>query len=175
MIEYTASNGIVIRRRADGVLALGDGFLFNAGHEAAWREFFQHERDEELGRWRSANNKGFAVYPVSTDRVRVLRESDGISFTWNRKDAAKTMADDEHGGAVEAAHAYFEAHPERKPWEDAEEGQVWIVTPSKALTLGEEVEYPAIFQAGRFRDHGGSWDARDLKKARRIWPGGDAS
>lgn len=86
-----------------------------------------------------------------------------------------------HGGgefwlepwAVYALREYFQHESNKDPWEDAKEGDVWIVTPSKALTGGESVEYPAIFQAGRFRDHGGSWETRDLVAARRIWPESD--
>lgn len=136
----------------------------------ALREFFQHERDEELGRWRWPFNPDFVVYPRGESGVHVLDEGSGVgsaSLIHRNGDSDNPTAE------YRAAYAYFEAHPERKPWEDAKEGEVWIVTPSRALTCGERVEYPAIFQAGRFRDHGGSWEARDLTAARRIWPESD--
>lgn len=58
-----------------------------------------------------------------------------------------------------------------EPWLTPHEGEVWIITPSKSLsTLDGPGEYPAIFQAGRFRDHGGSWEMHDITAARRIWP-----
>ncbi|QWY84623.1 hypothetical protein QEH34_gp41 [Microbacterium phage Footloose] len=174
MDTFEASNGMKVP--VDGhpfALVNANGVTtqtFSARDAQALREFFQHERDEELGRWRWPHNPDFVVYPRGESGVHVLDEGSGIG-------AARLIHrnGDPHNPTAEyqAAYAYFEAHPERKPWEDAKEGEVWIVTPSKALTCGERVEYPAIFQAGRFRDHGGSWEARDLTAARRIWPESD--
>lgn len=183
MNEYTASNGYTILARKNATVdwwsadRRHEGIIQVFTHSDVWqalREFFQHERDEELGRWRWPENPDVVVYldghPSSRSVTIFFEKTGGIVIGMAEKFLATTP--DEGHESRKAARAYFEAHPERKPWEDAEEGQVWIVTPSKALTLGEEVEYPAIFQAGRFRDHGGSWDARDLTKARRIWPKG---
>lgn len=146
----------------------------NREYKEVLREFFQHERDEELGRWRWPENPDYVVYVKCESEsepragVRVLHERTGRSRDIGRAVVNACEATVSRFGR--AARAYFEAHPERKPWHDATEGEVWIVTPSKALTCGERVQYPAIFQAGRFRDHGGSWEARDLTAARRIWP-----
>lgn len=53
-----------------------------------------------------------------------------------------------------------------RPWEDAYEDEVWIIT-------YEGKEYPSIYQAGQFRDHGGYWTADSIESARRVWPESD--
>lgn len=186
MKKFEASNGVRLTEHPDGTARI----VFPGSRLFSWtrpeemealREFFQHERDEELGRWRWPDNPDYVVYPYTFDSPRpgirgvtVLAEEEPRLLTvW--EDNIDTIYghsnyEDVRSAAREAARGYFEAHPERKPWEDAKEGDVWIVTPSKALSGGERVEYPAIFQAGSFRDHGGSWEARDLTSARRIWP-----
>ena len=169
MDKYEASNGMEIERLREGVYSFaGYGAGFTSDEWSALREFFRAERDEELGRWRYPKDPQFVVYPGfspgENSRVaRVVHEHVGTStLVYEKPGIGRT--------SHPAATAYFEAHPERKPWHDAKEGEVWIVTPSKALALGEKAEYPAIFQAGMFRDHGGSWGAADLTAARRIWP-----
>lgn len=171
MDKFTASNGYTVVH--------GGGWLsirntadeprheINMFSTAALREFFQAEKDAELGRWRWPDNPDYVVYKDGTSR-RVIRESSGsfMQVSLHDRKVMTTYLD----SYVGAARAYDEAHPERKPWRDAKEGEVWIVTPSKAYTLGEQANYPAIFQAGMFRDHGGSWGAEDLTAARRIWP-----
>lgn len=182
MNEFTASNGVRVRRTSGGTLAISV-IHFTASEENALREFFQREADERLGRWRWPENPDYVVYPTVADTV-TRRQARGVTVLSETIPRPYTVWEDNvdvlYGTSTDegsrqqaraAAKAYFEAHPERKPWEDAKEGDVWIITPSKAITLGERVEYPAIFQAGRFRDHGGSWEARDITDARRIWPG----
>lgn len=172
MDKFTASNGISVK--LDGHLLFGASThaTYVAASESqvqALREFFQAERDEELGRWRWPENPDYVVYPAADDAdlITVMRESVARIRKMRREGFGLTDYAEQF---VACAEAYFEAHPERKDWEDAKEGEVWIVTPSKALTLGEKAEYPAIFQAGMFRDHGGSWGTEDLTAAHRIWP-----
>lgn len=177
MNEFTATNGLTVRHEGPGVVILdvdgrrnrisGYDFL-NRADMAALREFFQHERDAELGRWRWPENPDYVVYAP---------DEEGVAWSVNERTGAALMNTralplgfvDDH---ARAARAYFDAHPERKPWHDAKEGEVWLVRPTKAIGGGE---YPAIFQAGAFRDHGGYWEAHDITDARRIWPEGDAS
>lgn len=162
MTEFTASNGLRIERDDDAVrIHHGYGFLdhhaISAAEAQALREFFQHERDAELGRWRWPENPDYVVYQADSGRVRVLRESDGKSGVWSR-------AQKNDGWMfAQPAIAYFDAHPETKPWHDAQEGEVWVIT-----VRGEE--YPAIFQADAFRDGGGSWAMEDITAGRRIYP-----
>lgn len=149
----------------------GHDFMGNEEIEAL-REFFQLDRDEELGRWRWPEHPEFVVYPKEPSvtepepGVRVVNEMSGRSKDIIAAVVGYCPSVTSMNG--EAAKAYFAAHPEPKPWHDAKEGEVWIVTPSHSDGLS--VEYPTIFQAERFRDHGGSWDAEDLIDARRIWP-----
>ena len=133
----------------------------------ALREFFLHERDNELGRWRWPENPNYVVYPVPAGNdpctiVEVLDESCGQSVQYPR------VYFERHGNAplspeAIAARAYFAAHPEPKPWYGAQEGEAWAITVNGK-------EYPAIFQAGRFRDHAGLWSVVDISDARKIWP-----
>lgn len=137
----------------------------------ALREFFRAEEDERLGRWRSKIDPTWTAIDGLKDYV-VFRNDDGLrGFSMHRE----TRNLDAWNLELQAiGREYSSAHPEpKKPWEDAQEGDVWIVTPSKALTLGQKVEYPAFFQADRFRDHGGSWDMHDITDARLIYRKGD--
>lgn len=175
MDKFTASNGITVR--VESRITGDRRFLFEVGEVAgvvemtgpqmkALIETLDAERDEELGRWRWPFCSTLMVYrDESPDDVMVVDEVRPDEP--HRFSRYSVSFDGPFGGA---ARAYFEAHPGRKPWEDAQEGEVWIVTPSKAFTLGEQINYPAIFQAGMFRDHGGSWGPEDLTAARRIWP-----
>lgn len=171
MKEYTASNGIVIRRRADGVLALGDGFLFNAGHEAAWREFFQHERDEELGRWRWPENPDVVVYldghPSRRSVTIFFEKTGGIVIGMAEKFLATTP--DEGHESRKAARAYFEAHPERKPWEDAQTGEVWV------LTLDGDESAWSVSNKDVFENPDSTLKPTSpmITAGRRIWPEGE--
>jgi len=169
MDKYEASNGVTLDAHGLATTEPGYGLLtelFNAEKAHAARiEFYQALRDEELGRWRWPEEPDYYARRVSKDEVGVTHEPTGryhivrMGGAWEFSSPFRSVA-----------QAFLEAHPERKPWEDANEGEVWIITPSKAYTLGEQINYPAIFQAGMFRDHGGSWLAEDLTAARRIWP-----
>lgn len=68
-----------------------------------------------------------------------------------------------HG--IEALREFFayERELEKKPWLEAEEGDVWLIT----LPQGT---YPAIFQADMFGDAGGRWHPDDVTAARKLWP-----
>lgn len=171
---FTASNGKKVARVPGGILA-GEVAVYR-DEVKALREFFQHERDEQLGRERVSNS--ILITPLDPKSVNVLREI----HVYNEVTRQYAIWNETSDGQIHrvtlftsnmldsAARQWF-SDKRPKPWENAQEGEVWIVTPSRALTEGDEsVEYPAIFQAGRFRDHGGSWDAKDLTAARRIWP-----
>lgn len=139
------------------------GIAIPSSIEADLHEFFQAERDKELGRWRWPENPDYVAYADDDGDVVVLNEGTGASYSLTtRRDVTKRNP---NHPATKAAQAYFEAHPEPKPWDAAKEGEVWIVTPFNSTAA-----YPAIFQADMFRDHGGSWRAEDIADARRIWP-----
>lgn len=182
---FTATNGLQVkvwqdqpfkgRSRMETLDEVGenmlDGHDFMGNEEIeALREFFQYERDEELGRWRWPEDRNIVVYYREHGKffVHAYDERDTAMDTVYRHVRAEDMDPNYVTGVTKAGLAYFDAHPEDpKPWHNAQEGEVWVITPCQA---DPGVEYPAIFQAERFRDHGGSWGAEDLIAARRIWP-----
>ena len=177
MKEFTASNGvsITIETTNAGTYLVGKKdrevptrgvyadthAMGSVDGIAALREFFRAEEDERLGRWRDPERDSFVVYPQRSAGIIVLCEMTGTSRLFaNRNDVDSFRS----SYLSPSAYAYFDAHPEPKPaWHDAKEGEVWIIT-----YKGEE--YPAIFQAGMFRDHGGAWDADRITAGRRIYP-----
>jgi hypothetical protein len=92
------------------------------------REYFQHEKDEELGRWRWPDNPDYLVYRIidnqgnDTDKVRVAMEATGNSVGAYCRDDGISCS-----GTGDAARAYFESHPEIKPWHKAKLGEVWEI------------------------------------------------
>ena len=136
---FNACNGIEITMDPDregkvylvGRRARGDEGQYldthaTAGPEGivALREFFQHERDEELGRWRDPDNPRLTVYPTEgyeTDEITILDDVDAETYAITRARAERSQG----GWWHDTAKAYFEAHPERKPWEDAKDGEIW--------------------------------------------------
>lgn len=122
MTEFTASNGLKIKANENEhhpVIVASLGLLPTS--VIALREFFQHERDEELGRWRWPENPHYVAYPMGVDKVRIIDERTGREHVFDRqRNDAWAMED--------AAFAYFEAHPLRKPWEAATYKDVWVWT-----------------------------------------------
>jgi hypothetical protein len=124
--EFRARSGRTVRAKADGSVVFDhvNGYL---GPEQVFdaEEFFQARRDLELGRWRYPLNPDYVVYvrepyPGELRRVRAIQESTG--------DFVDTVEGTTLDGPFkDAARAYFEAHPERKPWEDAKPGEFWAL------------------------------------------------
>src|SRR5690625_3758643 len=127
---FVASNGIKIETDHDGAL-VGTG---EGGYIRVWvgpdginalREYFQHERDAELGRWRDPET-GLLVYQINDDpdTVFVFDETYADHGTWTREQVGPTTT----GFGAPIAERYFATHPEPKPaWHDAEPGEVWVV------------------------------------------------
>ena len=91
----------------------------------ALRVFFQEERDTELNRWRDPENPDMVCYAMSDkNRVRVLDECTGMSGYYDRNDT--NLRD--FGSTGSTMIRYFEAHPPKNLWEDAKEGEYWLVT-----------------------------------------------
>lgn len=98
----------------------------------ALREFFQYERDKELGRWRWPENPEYVVYKSTAgERLRGARH---VTVSNESNGEAALLFEVASGGvsggsswAREAARAYFAAHPEPKPWHEAVEGEVWLL------------------------------------------------
>lgn len=130
---FKARSGRTVRVGEDGTVMFdhANGYLSPASAMDA-EEFFQAKRDEELGRWRWPVEPEYLVYP--SDQFR-----EGADGTWIRVVNERTSLADEFarhaevkafrlvGRFREAALAYFEAHPERKPWHGAVSGEFWMV------------------------------------------------
>lgn len=181
---FKASNGVEIRDA-------GWRLEFRRGSESEWRavgdpspgsfdpgfligdalaEFFQHKRDEELGRWRWPENPDYVVYPQHPegggrpDSFRVLQESTGYTWSYDLEHLGDT-----EGVPWDAARAYFDAHPEPKPWHYAKPGEAWIITvdgKDYAVVSGES----NFFESSEF-----CWRHSDpeITAGRRIYPEGE--
>lgn len=171
---FTASNGAHVHVTSVGnfktiQVQTVDNRIDLAGvHVDALREFFQHKRDEELGRWRWPENAEYVVYPTNVkSRVRVLRETGVGDLEWVDR------GDERSYEFCHAARAYFEAHPEPKPWQNAKPGEVWVLWTAD----GEDAAYSvmSVRESGIvFESHEGRYSLgdTDITNARRIWPEG---
>ena len=91
------------------------------------RIFFQEKRDRALDRWRDPVNPDMVCYPVDNSTladVRVLDERTGASFFYTRD----SILDQKYPPSFETANRYYTSHPIMRPWEDAKEGEYWLVT-----------------------------------------------
>ncbi|WP_136057290.1 hypothetical protein [Microbacterium sp. K24] len=161
---FTASNGVRILELAEGVgFILPDQsdyskFGITAAKAEAIVEWGLAKRDAEIGRWRWAENPNFVVYPHERGVV-VVDEKAGTNGYYQRGEYTRSPDAD-------AAHAYFEAHPEPKPWEDAKPGESW--------KLREEMAYPGM--AFRTEEMGWLWatgrpvDLTRIVDGQRVWP-----
>lgn len=171
MNEYKASNGITVRVDGHPFVLLNQRGVgthhFSEGEAAALREFFQHERDEELGRWRWPENPDYVVYPGEEGDVLVYDETE---LDAPRYFARESSAFPGNFGA--AARAYFDAHPEPKPWHDAKPGEVWVITTS-GRSGSDERPY-TVTRYGTFDEPTFEHSITDesITAGRRIWPEG---
>lgn len=177
MEEFTASNGITLSFDEDGrfvyskdgldPLLLGQsfsggwwGFTANSQNSVALAEYYRAKADERLGLWRSKE------YPEWL--VAIEADEDGDHAVWPEGDPGKleySAGPDAppHGATAEEVFKEFKRATIPPVWRDAKEGEVWVITYN-------DQEFPAIFQAGMFRDHGGSWDMGRITSARKIYP-----
>lgn len=86
--------------------------------------------------------------------------SDGFVGRPDVDHAAKQIDEWRASAEVEQVKAYL-LNDESDP-HGAREGDAWVITYAG-------VDYAAIYQAGRFRDHGGSWRTEDIEAARLLW------
>ncbi|MFJ2506295.1 hypothetical protein [Microbacterium sp. NPDC087592] len=204
MTEFTASNGGTIRVEVGGRTTVTDHTrerltdiaetisrtaYLNKAQASALREFFQHERDEALGRWRWPENPDYVVYSNPDEAFErmfgpnldlvILRDSDGMTKGYVREEDQGGPPMDHRVGHVLAARAYFEAHPERKPWHAPDAGDHWVLHIAHGMALsGDEhlYKYTRWGSQGRWGfvpTGGGSvLDPTDptITAGRRIWP-----
>lgn len=155
------------RRREDNML---NGFPYlNERDVEALREFFQHERDQELGRWRDPELTHFYVINDENGKPIVVDERSS-RWTPAPRDLIEKFPNtiDPH----RVATRYFAAHPEPKPWQDARDGQLWLIRFSDY----PNTDVSALVKNGTFvyndRCHDGIAAVNDstITAGRRIWP-----
>lgn len=164
--------------RSDGSVMFdhANGYLSPASVMDA-EEFFQAKRDAELGRWRWPENPDYVVY-VDGDRVAVVDERNGDRTHYLRSLCASTPAPIAPDGHHAAAHAYYEAHPER-PAAEAKVGEIW------ELVIDDGSEHTVFIHADLTmggRDGvsaGGAYfdidAASNITSARKVWGPEDAA
>ena len=119
--------------RDDGMLALFDPeyiyepkIVLYQDEVNTLRTFFQEERDTELNRWRDTLNPDMVCFPITENNIRVLNERAGyLSCIYYRGDGIDLQSSNPY---IRTAWRYFEAHPMKKPWEKAAQGDIWVLT-----------------------------------------------
>lgn len=178
--KFVASNGATIQKGGAGNLFLEhpewNGYRLYPDHVAALREFFQYERDEELGRWRDPENPDVVVYRTPYGDDRDGRRIEMVNERTNETEPAwENLVVIEDAEQPEGwAARYFAAHPEPKPWHDAKPGEVWLI----GVPTGPTFEFSAMTAVEHdgkiaFSNPGSDeWLAPTYEplSARRIWP-----
>lgn len=168
MNDFTASNGIRVWIESDVLHADHPADYFDTqtdGSIQALREFFRAEEDERLGRWRWPENPDYVAYPQRDESVLVVHEPDGLGGEFERGEVR-----DVEPIELLAARAYFNAHPELKPWRDAKEGDVWVLNVHGYVGAW-------LVRGDQFEDANSRLpiDTGGITAGRRIWPEGGES
>lgn len=167
MSEFIASNGIEVDSFGRAVFPLPGNSSTPEALKQALKEYFQHERDEELGRWRSTELPQWVVYPDERNRRegRMIDESTGEwnhahpDYNWPHRPDLNTVNQE-----------FLAAHPEKKPWHNAKAGEVWILSIDDLVYGGAYVAGDFHFRAA---DHSIKIDDPRITSARKIWPESD--
>ena len=173
MSDFTASNGFLIQTNTDygdviilddiGTNTLADGDYLDGSDILALREYFQAEEDKKLGRWRWPENPDYVVYPAGNPNVAVVRRESQWEQTMFSFESA-TGESDKH----RAARAYFEAHSEPKPWEEAKNGELWMLT-LDGEEVGSLVDYGEFYVPGESITIG-SDEMKRITAGEKIYP-----
>lgn len=187
MAEFKASDGTTIRWGEESYIEWDRAgaskmidrrirYMADSPVDDAMAEWYQHRRDEELGRWRDPLGPDFVVYPAPKydDQdgrcIRVVNESTGRSHNFWEHFSSSGLG--ELAAFDGVAQAYYDAHPveEPKPWYDAKPGEAWVLTldgEQEAAIVGWAMPNEARFYCG-----GSQFKLTDpgITAGRRIWP-----
>lgn len=171
---FRARSGRIVQVRENGTVTFdhANGYLSPESAMDA-EEFFQAQKDLECRRWRCPVEPDHVVYEQD-GQLRVMRESDGHSNVMSRRwfeEHREGIFAREEKTFYRVLALYVEAHPEPKPWHDAQPGEVWAVTETNGEAL-----YRAT-RSHRFEQVSGAegmlsmptthWS---ITAARKIWP-----
>ena len=176
--SFTASNGIQVEIAADGVLVVHNAngsfpAAIAAGkHIDALREFFRHEEDERLGRWRDPKKTDRVVSEIRPGVIHVYNEKGreyGIYYRGDHGNIERSTAGEY--GLLDTAERFFDAHPEPKPWHDAKPEEGWLLTieGSERVAVRGPVE-DFIYVQGVI-----PWSSPRITDGRLLWGPEDAS
>ena len=164
----------------------GDEGVYTLETTEALREYFQAERDEELGRWRDPENPNMIAYEgvrAGHAVLRVMSESGGRSYSFfSLKEAQRTASSDYVSDlerlTAESAIRYYTAHEPDPEWWSAKPGEVWVISFEDAEYLGKDT--PACVRKGPYKeavfDVGAIYiepTNSAITAGRRIWPEGE--
>lgn len=122
---FEASNGIKINAPCvgymqwEGEYTRGNmGYALTSGVGRAMAEFFQTQRDGELGRWRSKENPDWVVYPSRREGTHGVGRaiqvySEALNKTWDVLETSPVNRI-RTGTHLDVAREWFEAHPKPK-------------------------------------------------------------
>ena len=142
--EFRASDGTLVwtSPSAEGGINLGNYMTLSPKEAQALREFFRHERDEELGRWRDPMSPEVVVTEIDHGRVHVYNEATRwySEFDSAGQDRVHLLTSGDYGLNWPAIR-YFTAHPVAKPlpseprtaWVDKYGTDIWVVTAAGTL------------------------------------------
>lgn len=113
--RYETRSGRVVKVQENGGIVFDhvNGYITSEVVPDA-EEFFEARKDDELGRWRWPEDRKFVVYGRDDGGARVVDETTGDNWFYRREDAVHV------GDPYFAASAFWEAHPARPVWADAE-------------------------------------------------------
>ena len=167
--EFRARSGRTVSARSDGSVMFdhANGYLSPASVMDA-EEFFQHERDKELGRWRWPENPDYVVKhdPLGVRIAHVLHEPSFAARVVRPSDETVGLGSPRDMEFLGAARAYFDSHPEPKAWHDAKPEEVWLM----GSGLHEFVALVSVDGKFRFADGSDMAVTEEFATGRRIWP-----
>ena len=172
MNEFITKNGHRVRQFPAGNVAITNA-LGNLVHGStcdlpSWAaeaaaEFFEHEKDVELGRWRDPEILDWVVYPIDVHgdvrKIGVMNELDRRTFIIRENESITGAS------FREVAGRWFDAHTAPPPWHNAKPGEVWLVT-----YRGTEDPY-RVTDYGTLYSRGAELSLHDeyIEGARLIW------